>query len=262
MGLPVELINVWNSPDAASGAWSWLAPVLVGPFIGSFLGVLIVRLPEGRPVVVGRSACSSCGHVLGPAELVPVVGYLVLRGRCRSCGRPIGRFHLAVELAALAVAAWAACLSNGDLLWASCALGWALLAAGWTDARSQRLPDMLTLPLLLAGLAEACALEPDALLDRALGALAGYVIFRALAFAYRRLRAREGLGQGDAKLLAAGGAWVGLAALGDVILAAAIAALGWAVLLRLRGRQVDASTRIPFGPFLAFGIWLGWLYAP
>ena len=191
-----------------------------------------------------------------------MLSYLVLRGRCRSCGAPIGRFHIEVELAALGVAVWAACLSDGTLLWASCVLGWMLLAASWIDAVSQRLPDVLTLPLIVLGLTEAWALEPDALLDRGLGAVLGYAVFRALAVAYRRVRGREGLGQGDAKLLAAGGAWVGAAALGHVILAAAIAGLGWAVLLRLRGRQMDAATRIPFGPFLALGIWLAWLYAP
>jgi len=234
----------------ADGGW-W--PVLAAPFIGSFLGVLVLRLPAGRGVVAGRSACDSCGHGLGAQDLLPVASFLVLRGKCRFCGAPIPRVHLWVELAALGVALWAA--EAGDraaLLWASCALGWTLLALGWIDAVCQRLPDALTLPLILGGLAEALWLEPDTLTDRAFGAAIGYTALWALALAYRRLRGREGLGLGDAKLLAAGGAWVGVALLPQVLLVGALAGLGWAL---GRGR-----TRIAFGPFLAGGIWVVWLY--
>ena len=82
-------------------------PLLAAPFVGSVLGVLILRLPAGRPVVLARSACEDCGAALQPQDLVPLLSYAALRGRCRRCGHPIGWFHPAVELAALAVAAWA-----------------------------------------------------------------------------------------------------------------------------------------------------------
>ena len=89
---------------------SWWLPVLAAPFIGSFLGVLIHRLPEARPIGMARSACESCGDTLGARDLVPILSYLALRGRCRACGAPIGGFHPAVELAALAIALIAAAL--------------------------------------------------------------------------------------------------------------------------------------------------------
>ncbi len=235
----------------------WLPPLLCAPFIGSFVGVLVDRVPRGEDFAWGRSACRSCGHVLGVADLVPVLSYVALRGRCRHCGAPIGVMHVWVELAAVAVAASAAAGgAGGALLWESCGLGWALLALGWIDALCQRLPDFLTLPLVLAGLGEALWLEPDALLSRLLGAVLGYCGFRVLAYCYLRLRAREGLGQGDAKLLAAGGAWVGLAALPELLLVAAMAGLVFA----LRKGRVEPDIRVAFGPFLAAGIWLLWLY--
>lgn len=145
---------------------------------------------------------------------------------------------------------------------AGCVLGWCLLALAWIDVREMRLPDVLTLPLLVAGLAEAVWLEPSRTLDRTLGALAGYCVFRVLAAAYARLRGRAGLGQGDAKLLAAAGAWVGWQALPDLVLIAAVAGLV-AVLLygSVRG-GIEAQMRLPFGPFLALATWLVWLFEP
>jgi leader peptidase (prepilin peptidase)/N-methyltransferase len=118
------------------------------------------------------------------------------------------------------------------------------------------LPDFLTLPLILGGLAEAAVLEPDALTARALGAAIGYSLFCLLAYAYLRLRGREGLGMGDAKLVAAGGAWVGVWALPDLVLVGS----GLALVYMLRKLRVDRSQIVPFGPFLAAAIWLLWLY--
>ncbi len=242
----VELIN------------GWVLPVAAAPLIGSFCGVLIARLPRGQSVVSGRSACPACGHALGPPDLVPILSFAALRGACRYCRAPIARFHLAVELACVAVAIWAATTgADGALLWCSCALGWALLTLGWIDAASLRLPDALTLPLLAAGLAEAAWLEPEALTGRAFGAALGYTALWAVAQGYRRLRGRAGLGLGDAKLLAAGGAWVGAAALPLVVLGAALGGLAWA----LRRGRPDWQARQPFGPFLAAAIWVAWLYS-
>jgi leader peptidase (prepilin peptidase)/N-methyltransferase len=179
----------------------WLLPVLVSPFIGSFLGVLIQRLPDGGDVVAARSRCNACQRTLGPADLIPLASYLATRGRCRPCGAPIGRFHLLVELAALAVAVWAVSLDEGMRLWADCVLGWTLLALGWIDARHMILPDILTLPLVLAGLGFAWFLEPERIVDHAGGAAIGWLLFWAVSRFYRWLRGRDGLGEGDAKLL-------------------------------------------------------------
>lgn len=238
----------------------WLA-ILVSPFIGSALGVLIRRLPEGRPVVVARSQCENCGRRLGPLELIPIASFLIQRGRCRGCAAPVAPMHLTVELAAVAVAVGAAGVSSGAMLWAGCALGWVLLALAWIDWDHFWLPDALSLPLIPAGLAATWVLAPWAIGDHAAAAALGYALFRGLGLAYRRLRGFEGLGQGDAKLLAAGGAWLGLAALPAVILGAAVLGLLGAAVLRLRGRRLTATSTIPFGPPLAAAIWLTWLAA-
>lgn len=226
---------------------------MAAPFVGSFCGVLIARMPAGRGVVWGRSACAACGHALGMADLVPVLSFAFLRGRCRFCGGAIGWDALVVELCAIGVAVWAvAAGERGEQLWAGCALGWTLLTLAWIDAVCMRLPDALTLPLLLAGLGEALLLEPDAVTGRAFGAAVGYTLLFCTAWAYRRVRGRDGLGLGDAKLLAAGGAWVGVALLGEVVLGAAIGGLLYALAKRKR--------MVAFGPFLAAAIWVCWLY--
>ena len=241
---------------------TWLWPVLAAPFVGSFLGVLIRRLPAGRGVILGRSACESCGRALAPWDLVPLASWLALRGRCRACGAAISWFHPAVELAATAVALAAVWAGNSVTeVWFGCLLGWTLLALAWIDWDWLRLPDALTLPLIVAGLVATWLLDPPALADHAGAALAGYAALRGLNALYRRLRGRDGLGAGDAKLFAAGGAWVGLAALPWLLLLAALAGLGVAALRRLRGERLAATTALPFGTCLALALWLAWLAA-
>lgn len=165
-------------------------------------------------------------------------------------------FRAAMAVGALAVALCAA-LATPDILdaWANCLLGWVLLALAWIDARHLRLPDALTLPLLLAGLCAAWLLEPWLLTERAIGAIAGYLAFRLIGWGYAAWRGHAGLGQGDAKLLAAGGAWVGWEALSWVVLLAALAGIAWAGLQAVRGERLTSRSHLPFGPFLALGIW-------
>ena len=140
-----------------------LIALVLAPFVGSFLGVVVRRLPAGRPLALGRSACETCGRALGPGELVPLLSWLWQRGRC-GCGRvALSPFYPAIELAALAVALSAAWLLSGWLLRASLALGWTLLALAAIDLRHYLLPDVLTLPLIPAGLAVAGVLDPGLL---------------------------------------------------------------------------------------------------
>lgn len=249
----------------------WLAPVLVAPIAGSFLGVLVMRLPAGRPVAMARSACDSCGAVLAARDLLPVLSYVVLRGRCRRCRAPIGSAHLGVELAAVLVAllvvvigatALPADLSPAWLqtwVWSGCVLGWGLLALGLIDWRCFRLPDVLTLPLLLLGLVSGAMLDPGDLGDRVGACVAGWLAFVCIGWTYRRLRGREGLGAGDAKLLGAGGAWLGLAGLPLLVLLGALATIGIA-LIRDGGR-LRAEVPVPFGPGLCAAIWGIWLWS-
>jgi leader peptidase (prepilin peptidase) / N-methyltransferase len=244
-----------------------LWPLLAAPFVGSFLGVLINRLPNGTPVAMARSACPNCGTSLGPIDLVPLLSYALLRGHCRHCAKPIGLFHPAVELAALAVAIMAVAIMavaadpDPSRVWASCALGWTLLTLAWIDWIAFLLPDVLTLPLLLAGLVLTWLWDPDALLDHSLAAAAAYLAFQGIALAYRRLRGFDGLGGGDSKLIAAAGAWCGLAMLPLIVLASALIGLLAALGLALAGRTVTSTTRIPFGPCIALAFWLVWTQA-
>ncbi|MGF1641915.1 MAG: prepilin peptidase [Rhodospirillales bacterium] len=241
---------------------AWWLPVAAAPFVGSFLGVLIVRLPAGEPVIADRSRCPHCRHVLGPLDLVPLASWAARGGRCRHCAQPIGVFYPAIEGAAVAVALWAAAVVPGWPLWASCVLGWALLALAVIDQRHRVLPDALTLPLLAAGLAVAWLLDPGAAIDHAVGAATGFGVLIALARIYRRLRGRDGLGGGDAKLLAAAGAWVSWTGLAGVVLVASATALAVVLARTLLGRPVPGDEQIPFGPYLALATWLVWLYGP
>ncbi len=239
-----------------------LWPLLAAPFAGSFMGVLITRLPNHAPIAMARSACPHCGTSLGPIDLVPLLSFAVLRGQCRHCGKPIGLFHPAVELAALAVAAMAIAANPNPLhIWINCVLGWTLLTLAWIDWTTFLLPDVLTLPLLLAGLVVTWVWDPDALTDHSLAAVAAYLALQGLALAYRRLRGFDGLGGGDAKLIAAAGAWCGIAALPLVVLGSALIGLLAALGLVLAGRTVTSTTRIPFGPCIALAFWLVWTQA-
>jgi leader peptidase (prepilin peptidase) / N-methyltransferase len=241
---------------------SWIWPVALAPIVGSFLGVLATRVEAPRAIVFGRSRCDSCGATLVPYELVPLVSWLVLRGRCRACAQPIGFFYPTIELAAVAVALWAASVFSGSLLWVSCVLGWTLLVLAVIDHRHFLLPDFLTLPLIPFGLVVAWAYDPAGFLDHVLGAVAGLAFVVVLREVYRRLRGREGMGLGDAKLLAGSGAFVAWQALPSVILIASLTALAVALFGRLRGANISLGDRMPFGTFLCLATWIVWLYGP
>lgn len=145
------------------------------------------------------------------------------------------------------------------VLAASLVLGWTLVALASIDIGAYRLPDVLTLPLLAAGLAVTAALAPDRLGDHLIGAAAGYGALAGLAWLYRRIRGRDGLGLGDAKLLAAAGAWLGWRQLPLVLLMAALTGLALATVMAWKSRHLSPSHRLPFGAPLALAIWVGWL---
>lgn len=236
--------------------------ILAAPCVGSFLGVVADRLPDRRPLFWSRSACAHCGRTLGARDLLPIAGWLLNRGRCRHCGRAVSALYPAIEVMATLIALWSLALLPGWLAWASCGLGWTLLALSVIDARRLILPDELTLPLILAGLAVAWAIDPDRLPEHALAAAAGFLLVAAIAMGYRRLRGREGIGLGDAKLLAGAGAWVSWQGLPGVVLLAASAGLVGALFWRLRAGSLSPQQELPFGPYLAGGFWLIWLYGP
>ena len=240
-------------------AWFWIA-VAVSPIVGSFLGLAAVRLPQRRPVVMGRSACDACGRTLQPFELIPIASFIVLKGRCRTCGSAIPRGHLAMEALSLAAAVWAGFVHPGPMTMISAVLAWQLLLLSALDIRSLWLPRMLTIPLIVTGLAVSGA--RGLIVAGMLGAAVGFAAMALLAWGYRRLRGREGLGGGDAYLLAGAGAWIGWIGLPSVLLIASGAGVAAALLARLAGKPVAADQPIPFGAFIAFGAWIVWLYGP
>ncbi|HKY18415.1 MAG TPA: A24 family peptidase [Rhizomicrobium sp.] len=235
---------------------------MLAPFIGSFLGVVVTRHERPVSALTGRSACAHCGAVLGPCDLVPILSWIGLGGKCRHCGGAVGLFYPVMELAALAVAIWSASLFSGLTLWASCGLGWTLLALAATDLRYFILPDILTLPLIAAGFLANAFLDLSSLTDYGLGAVAGYLFVRVLRFTYRVLRKREGMGLGDAKLFAAAGAWVSWWGLPTVLVLASVLGLAGVLIQSWRGHRLDPMQRVPFGAFLSAGLWITWLYGP
>jgi leader peptidase (prepilin peptidase) / N-methyltransferase len=158
---------------------------------------------------------------------------------------------------------WAALASPGLLIAAVTAvLAWQLLMLAVVDGENFWLPDVLTWPLVVTGLLAAWWLEPDSLMARAIGAAAGFVLLWGLGWLYRRLRGREGLGGGDPFLMAGAGAWVGWMGLASVMLWAGVAGLSLVIARRVTGKAVSGQDALPFGVFLAIGIWLTWLYGP
>ena len=247
---------------------------LGGLCVGSFVNVVVDRLPvmlqrQWRAqafetlsieppatatfnLALPRSHCPDCGATVKTVQNIPVVSWILLRGRCANCEAPISARLPAVELAGglLAVAVLAA----WGLQWAALAYYvflMVLLAAALIDAETTLLPDQLTLPLLWLGLLAAAAFaETPTLFDAVAGAVAGYLSLWLINWAFKLVRRREGMGYGDFKLMAAMGAWLGWQFTQDVLLIAAILGVGYATVRMLR-RTATRTTPIPFGPFLA-----------
>ncbi|HZB90181.1 MAG TPA: A24 family peptidase [Stellaceae bacterium] len=241
----------------------WLLAALVAPCVGSFLATLVVRFPALGSALTGRSACPSCRHPLAALDLVPLASWLALRGRCRHCGAAISPIYPAVEAASLAVALWAAAIiDSAPALLLTCVLGWTLLALAVIDWRSYVLPDVLVLILVVGGGVASLVDDPARLPDHLIGAFGGFGVFALIALLYRRWRGRDGLGWGDAKLLGALGLWVTWTGLPSIVLLAAVSALLFAAGKRLLGERFAWTDPLPFGPFLALGGWMVWLYGP
>jgi len=169
---------------------------------------------------------------------------------------------LSLIFIAEAMVVWSALASHGWLVPVSCAFAWWLLALATIDIRYLLLPDVLTLPLAALGLLVTLFEDGTQITDHLLAAGIGYATFVAVRAAYFRWRRIEGLGLGDAKLMAALGAWLGTAGLPSVVLIAAAGGLAFLLLERLAGRRFSAERPLPFGAYLCLGAWLVWLYGP
>ena len=266
---------------SSPGLWM-LCCLLMGLTVGSFLNVVISRLPQmmeaqwrsecstlleldapqQETLTLARPAsrCPGCGTPIRVWQNIPVISFLLLRGRCAACGIGISWQYPVVELAAGLLAVWAA--HHFGFGWqAATAIGlaWTLLALAVIDLRTQLLPDSLVLPLLWAGLTVNLFGVFVPLADAVVGAMAGYLSLWLVFHAFRLLTGKEGMGYGDFKLLAALGAWMGWQLLPWIILAAsAVGALvGIGLLVTKRLAQ---GKPMPFGPFLAAAGWLVLLY--
>jgi leader peptidase (prepilin peptidase) / N-methyltransferase len=266
---------------------------VLGLVVGSFLNVVIHRVPimmerqwreqcaeiaqpdhaatmpanppvkERFNLVVPRSACPACKAPITALQNVPIVSYLILRGRCAGCGARISARYPVVEaLTGILSAAVAWKLGFAWPAAAALVLTWFLVALAFIDIDHQLLPDSLTLPLLWLGLllslfapAPGMAPIPVDMRSSIIGAIAGYLCLWSVYHLFRLLTAKEGMGYGDFKLLAALGAWLGWRMLlPTVLIAAAVGAVAGIALLAARGQ--NRSTPIAFGPFLAAAGWL------
>jgi leader peptidase (prepilin peptidase)/N-methyltransferase len=255
---------------------------LLGLLVGSFLNVVILRLPkrlehdwrsqarellghdesgEAAPPDLVRtgSHCPSCKHRLSALDNIPLVSWLALRGRCRYCGVRISWQYPLVELlTAVASAAIAWKLGFGWPLAAGLAFTWILIAASGIDARTQLLPDQLTLPLLWLGLLLSLVSMFVTPTSAIVGAAIGYLSLWSVYWLFKLATGKEGMGYGDFKLLGALGAWMGpMSLLPIVLLSSLIGAIVGGTMLALRGQ--DRSTPIPFGPFIAAAGWVWFL---
>ena len=278
--------------------WGAVAGALVGLLVGSFLNVLIHRLPrmmefqwardmadwQAQQELADRaavplqephaapaynlarpgSACPACGHALRWYENIPVLSFVGLRGRCSACGQHISWRYPAVEICTAALFAW--CLWRWGLTptgWMWCGFSAALLSLALIDWDTQYVPDDLTLPLLWAGLVMAAlGWNPwVSVQDSLWGAVGGYLSLWTVYKLFQLATGKEGMGHGDFKLLAALGAWLGWPALLFLVLLASLSGAVVGVGLRLTGRM-QASQPMPFGPYLAAAGFLALLLGP
>jgi leader peptidase (prepilin peptidase)/N-methyltransferase len=257
---------------------------LFGLLIGSFLNVVILRLPprlesgwkrdsrdllglppeessvEPPDLVLARSHCPHCGHQLAAWENIPLLSFLLLRGRCRKCRVAISWQYPAVELltgVAMAICLWHFGIGLQALAAMTCSA--ILIALTGIDLRTSLLPDQLTYPLLWIGLLLAVFGIFVAPVPAILGAIAGYLSLWTVYWLFKLATGKEGMGHGDFKLLAALGAWCGWqGVLPIVLISALVGAIIGSAWLALRGR--DRATPIPFGPYLALAGWIQLLW--
>jgi leader peptidase (prepilin peptidase) / N-methyltransferase len=263
---------------------------ILGLVVGSFLNVVIYRLPimlqrewqlqaaevlsqpspppqDRFTLSVPRSACPQCKAPITALQNIPLLSWLVLRGRCASCRQPISPRYPLVELATgllSALVAWH--FGFGSAAACGILVTWLLIAMTGIDIDHQLLPDNLTLPLMWAGLLAAVLIGPTPGIalpvtprDAILGAVGGYLSLWSVFHLFRLFTGKEGMGYGDFKLFAALGAWLGWQSLLLIILlSAATGAVLGILMIALRGR--DRAAPMPFGPYLAAAGWIAMLY--
>ncbi len=248
-------------PVLANDNWLSLFLILTGPFMGSFISASALDWPRRSNLGASRSSCAQCGRALGLLDLIPLLSFFILHGRCKNCGTPINRQHIVAELASTLIALSAVYVFHGWMMLVSATLGAVLLFIALVDYRTKLIPNGASYFIITSGGVVFYLTHGNAgLLSAIIGAAFGYGIFWSVAFTYRMLRGHEGLGLGDAKLLAGGGAWMSVFALPWIILMAASAALA-VLIVGSKGKSLRRDTQIPFGPALALSIYVLWLWS-
>lgn len=248
---------------------------IIGLMVGSFLNVVIYRLPEmikrdwllqcaelrGEELprlekfnlMVPRSACVHCGHKITALENIPIISYVVLHGRCVQCKKPISlRYPLVEILAALLSGLVAWHFGFSLLTLAALIFVWALIALAVIDLNTQLLPDDITLPLLWLGILVNLNNGFTDIDSAVIGAAVGYLSLWSIYWCFKLLTGKEGMGYGDFKLLAAIGAWLGWAMLPLAIIFSSLIGAIVGISLILKSKH-DKNTAIPFGPYLVGG---------
>jgi leader peptidase (prepilin peptidase)/N-methyltransferase len=280
---PVRIAHI-ESPAMSEHLFFALVALVLGLSVGSFLNVVIHRLPKmlerrwkadcaelagttlpPEPrynLVVPRSACPACGHGITALENVPVVSWLALRGKCSACKAAISVRYPLVEIVGGALALAAFWRFGATPTGAAAAVFlWTLLALTCIDFDTQLLPDDLTLPLLWGGLLANLFGLFAPLKDAVIGAIAGYLALWTIYGLFKLIRGKEGMGYGDFKLLAALGAWLGWQVLPLVVLlSSVVGALIGIGLLLFKGR--DHNVPLAFGPYLAIAGGLALFFGP
>ncbi len=233
--------------------WVLALAFVVGTAVGSFLNVCIARLPQGKSIVYPPSACPHCGASIRPWDNIPLLSFLLLRGRCRNCRKPISwRYPVVEALTGGLFAANVLMFGLGPWALTACILVAALVVVTFIDLDHQIIPDVISLPGIVVGLLGAVPGWGPSLLDRVVGVLLGGGLLWAVAVFYEWARHREGMGGGDIKLLAMIGAFLGWR---GVLVTLLVGSLSGALVggTRILLRQARAEVPIPFGPFLALG---------
>ncbi|MEG3182235.1 prepilin peptidase [Sphingomonas sp. LT1P40] len=236
-----------------------LCLAVLGLIFGSFIATVAVRWPQGRSALKGRSACDACDKTLGAHELVPLLSYALQRGRCRGCGDKIHSGHPAVEIIGALVGLAAGMVAPGWESVAGAIFGWLLLTLAALDLMAFWLPNILTAALAATGIVDGLFFEPG-WLDRIAGGVIGFGLLYLVAFTYRHVRGRDGLGGGDPKMFGGIGLWLGASMLAPVLLVASVTGLAVALALRFSGREMKMTSRLPLGTLLAVAAFPTWLY--
>lgn len=231
---------------------------ILGAIFGSFIGALCSRWPQGISVVFGRSACDSCNHRLSAVELIPIISYIIQRGKCRDCNAPIGAMQWVAELTAATIGSVAFMVYTIPQATNLALMGWLILPLIILDHRHLWLPDRLTILLGITGLISGILLLPDYdPLFHIIAALLGFGALEALRRGYKAYRRREGMGAGDPKMFAALALWLPWQMLPMMLVGATGMGIIW---LLIMGHQEKLDEiRLPLGSLMGVSAFI--LYA-